>query len=231
MRSLSTVGLEHLIQDWLGDTTIVMFTLFVIISWKYFGFHMILMLAGLQGIPHEINEAARIDGADRNQVFRYITLPLLGSDAAHLDLPLDHRCPSAVRHGLGDDRRRAAERLVDDGHRHVQGRFHEPSDGLRQRLGGDPVRVCARRRPLVPALRPPARHRRRHHVVRWLSRWRRRPPRPGTFSRRPRENGRFGLWRPTLDGTVVYLAMVVVAATILVPIGYAVLGGFKETGS
>jgi raffinose/stachyose/melibiose transport system permease protein len=76
--SLSTVGLERLIQDWLGDTTIVMFTLFVIISWKYFGFHMILMLAGLQGIPHEITEAARIDGADRNQVVRYITLPLLG---------------------------------------------------------------------------------------------------------------------------------------------------------
>ena len=55
-----------------------MFTMFVIISWKYFGFHMIIMLAGLQGIPHEIEEAARIDGADRRQVFRYITLPLLG---------------------------------------------------------------------------------------------------------------------------------------------------------
>jgi raffinose/stachyose/melibiose transport system permease protein len=41
---------------------------------------------------------------------------------------------------------------------------------------------------------------------------------------------RVRVWRPTLDGTVVYLAMVVVAATILVPIGYAVLGGFKETG-
>ena len=55
-----------------------MITLFVIISWKYFGFHMILMLAGLQGIPHEIEEAARIDGADRWQVFRHVTLPLLG---------------------------------------------------------------------------------------------------------------------------------------------------------
>jgi len=55
-----------------------MITLFVIISWKYFGFHMILLLAGLQGIPHEIEEAALIDGADRRQAFRHVTLPLLG---------------------------------------------------------------------------------------------------------------------------------------------------------
>jgi raffinose/stachyose/melibiose transport system permease protein len=75
---LTTFGLGHLVQDWLGDTTIVMFTMFVIISWKYFGFHMIIMLAGLQGIPHEIEEAARIDGAGRREVFRFITLPLLG---------------------------------------------------------------------------------------------------------------------------------------------------------
>jgi raffinose/stachyose/melibiose transport system permease protein len=76
--SLKGVGLEGLIQDWLGDSTLVMITLFVIISWKYFGFHMIIMLAGLQGIPKELEEAALIDGADRRQSFRYVTLPLLG---------------------------------------------------------------------------------------------------------------------------------------------------------
>ena len=76
--SLQTVGLGGLIQDWLGNTDIVMITLFVIISWKYFGFHMILLLAGLQGIPKEIEEAALIDGAGRWQAFRYVTLPLLG---------------------------------------------------------------------------------------------------------------------------------------------------------
>ena len=75
---LTTIGLGGLIQDWLGDTNIVMLTLFFIITWKYFGFHMILLLAGLQGIPHEIEEAARIDGAGSAQVFRYVTLPLLG---------------------------------------------------------------------------------------------------------------------------------------------------------
>jgi raffinose/stachyose/melibiose transport system permease protein len=76
--TLANVGFGGLIQDWLGDSTLVMITLFVIISWKYFGFHMIIMLAGLQGIPRELEEAAYIDGADRRTAFRYITLPLLG---------------------------------------------------------------------------------------------------------------------------------------------------------
>jgi raffinose/stachyose/melibiose transport system permease protein len=74
--TLTGIGLEGV--DWLGDSTLVMITLFVIISWKYFGFHMIIMLAGLQGIPRELEEAAMIDGADRRQAFRYVTLPLLG---------------------------------------------------------------------------------------------------------------------------------------------------------
>jgi raffinose/stachyose/melibiose transport system permease protein len=76
--AMSTVGLGALVQDWFGDTNVVMITMFVIISWKYFGFHMILMLAGLQGIPKELEEAALIDGADKRQAFRHVTLPLLG---------------------------------------------------------------------------------------------------------------------------------------------------------
>ena len=92
-----------------------MLTMFVIISWKYFGFHMILMLAGLQGIPRELEEAALIDGADTRQAFRYVTLPLLGPDDPRLGLPVDHRRAPAVRHGLGHDRRRPAQRLEHDG--------------------------------------------------------------------------------------------------------------------
>jgi raffinose/stachyose/melibiose transport system permease protein len=75
---VKSAGLGSFLTDWLGDTSIVMFTLFVIITWKYFGFHMIIMLAGLQGIPKELEEAAYIDGADRRTAFRYVTLPLLG---------------------------------------------------------------------------------------------------------------------------------------------------------
>jgi raffinose/stachyose/melibiose transport system permease protein len=76
--ALTTVGLESLYYPWLADPDTVLWALFVIISWKYFGFHMILMLAGLQGIPRELEEAAAIDGASRRQSIRYVTLPLLG---------------------------------------------------------------------------------------------------------------------------------------------------------
>lgn len=77
-KTLDGFGLGFLRQEWLGDPAIVLLTLFVIISWKYFGFHMILLLAGLQGIPRELEEAAAIDGATRWQSIRNITLPLLG---------------------------------------------------------------------------------------------------------------------------------------------------------
>jgi len=76
--ALRGVGLGVLANDWFGSLSLVMITLFVVISWKYFGFHMILLLAGLQGIPHEVSEAALIDGASRWQAFRHVTLPLLG---------------------------------------------------------------------------------------------------------------------------------------------------------
>jgi raffinose/stachyose/melibiose transport system permease protein len=76
--SLDRAGLDPLIHQWLADPGIVLWSLFVVISWKYFGFHMILYLAGLQQIPRELEEAAMIDGANRRQVFRYVTLPLLG---------------------------------------------------------------------------------------------------------------------------------------------------------
>jgi len=75
---LNGVGAHGLVHEWLADPNVVLYSLFFVISWKYFGFHMILLLAGLQGIPREIEEAALIDGAGRWQSFRYVTLPLLG---------------------------------------------------------------------------------------------------------------------------------------------------------
>jgi raffinose/stachyose/melibiose transport system permease protein len=62
----------------LGDPNVVLYTLFFVITWKYFGFHMILYLAGRQNIPNELIESAMIDGATPWQTFRYVTLPLLG---------------------------------------------------------------------------------------------------------------------------------------------------------
>ncbi len=66
-------------QPWLGDIETVLPAIFVALTWKYFGFHMLLFLTGLQNIPLEIEEAARIDGANSLQNFFYITLPLLSS--------------------------------------------------------------------------------------------------------------------------------------------------------
>jgi raffinose/stachyose/melibiose transport system permease protein len=75
---MSAIGLEDTYQPWLASPDTVLIALFFIITWKYFGFHMILLLAGLQGIPRELEEAAAIDGASRWQGIRYVTLPLLG---------------------------------------------------------------------------------------------------------------------------------------------------------
>ncbi len=66
-------------QPWLGNTDTVLLAVFVALTWKYFGFHMLLYLTGLQNIPTEIEEAGRIDGANSFQNFFYITLPLLSS--------------------------------------------------------------------------------------------------------------------------------------------------------
>lgn len=65
--------------NWLADMNVVLYAVFITLTWKYFGFHMLLYLTGLQNIPREVEEAARIDGANSFQSFFSITLPLLGS--------------------------------------------------------------------------------------------------------------------------------------------------------
>jgi len=74
---LVTLGMQPV--AWLADTKIVVAAVFIALTWKYFGFHMLLYLTGLQNIPTEIEEAARIDGASAFQSFFLITLPLLSS--------------------------------------------------------------------------------------------------------------------------------------------------------
>ncbi len=74
---LRAIGLGGVVQLWLADPKIVMGTIFGVATWKYIGFGIVLLLAGLQGTPQEIREAAEIDGANPWQVTRYITLPLL----------------------------------------------------------------------------------------------------------------------------------------------------------
>jgi len=75
---LRDLGLGALASDWLSNPKYAIWTLMAIITWKYIGFAVILFLAGLQGIPQELLEAAAIDGASYWQTQRRITLPLLG---------------------------------------------------------------------------------------------------------------------------------------------------------
>lgn len=65
-------------RGFLGNTDTVLYAVFAVITWKYFGFHMVLYLAGLQNIPPELEDAARVDGATPLRVLRDITIPLLG---------------------------------------------------------------------------------------------------------------------------------------------------------
>ena len=63
--------------DWLGDPRWSMPAIIVFAVWKNFGYNMIIFVAGLQAIPGDLYEAARIDGASRLQQFRHITVPML----------------------------------------------------------------------------------------------------------------------------------------------------------
>jgi multiple sugar transport system permease protein len=74
--ALSFVGINPI--DWLGDPHWAMPTIILFAVWKNYGYNMIIILAGLQAIPEDLYEAARIDGAGAWSQFRYLTLPLLG---------------------------------------------------------------------------------------------------------------------------------------------------------
>jgi raffinose/stachyose/melibiose transport system permease protein len=61
----------------LASTDTAMLAVLIVIVWKYFGFHMMLFIAALQGLDKSLIEAARIDGATRSQTLRHIVIPLL----------------------------------------------------------------------------------------------------------------------------------------------------------
>ncbi len=63
--------------SFLGTPTAALISTTFLIVWRYAGFYMLLMLVGLQGIPMDVFESARVDGASRWQTFRHITVPLL----------------------------------------------------------------------------------------------------------------------------------------------------------
>jgi len=74
--TLTALGFQNL-PTWLGDPHWAMRIVILVSAWKGIGYCMVLFLAGLQGIPAYVYEAARIDGASNRQMLRLITLPLL----------------------------------------------------------------------------------------------------------------------------------------------------------
>ena len=64
-------------QDWLRDPHLVLPAVMLLSIWQGVGFQMLVFLAGLQSIPRELYEAARLDGAGPRQQFRHVTLPML----------------------------------------------------------------------------------------------------------------------------------------------------------
>ena len=81
---LSWVGIDPI--DWLGDPAWAMPTIILFAVWKNFGYNMIIFLAGLQSIPEDLYEAARIDGASRWERIRYVIMPHLAPLATFVAL-------------------------------------------------------------------------------------------------------------------------------------------------
>ncbi|MEN8128615.1 MAG: sugar ABC transporter permease [Pseudomonadota bacterium] len=72
---LGLLGVDPI--DWLGDPDWAMPAIILMAVWKNFGYNMIIFIAGLQNIPEQLYEAAKIDGANALQQFRQVTLPML----------------------------------------------------------------------------------------------------------------------------------------------------------
>jgi raffinose/stachyose/melibiose transport system permease protein len=74
---LEAVGLGEWAQSWLGDPQFALGSIFVASIWQGVGFSMVLFLAGLQTVPSELVDAAKVDGANAWQRFRAVTIPAL----------------------------------------------------------------------------------------------------------------------------------------------------------
>jgi multiple sugar transport system permease protein len=75
--ALQALGVVSEPISFLGTPVSALWSTVVLIVWRFAGFYMILLMVGLQNIPGDVYEAARMDGANRWQTFRSITLPLL----------------------------------------------------------------------------------------------------------------------------------------------------------
>lgn len=74
---LDVVGLSALKQDWLGNPDLAIWSIIVVTIWQGFGYAFLLYYAGLKGVPEDVFEAAKIDGASSIQLYMKVVIPLL----------------------------------------------------------------------------------------------------------------------------------------------------------
>jgi raffinose/stachyose/melibiose transport system permease protein len=74
---LSSIGLGSLARGWLGDPHLALYAVLVAAIWGYFGFCVVIFMAGLQSLNLDLIEAARIDGASSAQQFFFVIIPQL----------------------------------------------------------------------------------------------------------------------------------------------------------
>ena len=157
---MENLGLEHLRQLWLADLDVVMWTVFFVISWKYIGLAIILFLAGLSGVPKELQEAAAIDGASWWRTQWQINVPLI-APTIRIWMFLSIIGSIHIRHGVGADPRRAGRGVVDHRHLHVPVRILPARLGLRLSSRRDHVPLVARDRARLHGDHPASRQYRR----------------------------------------------------------------------
>ncbi|MBM7568408.1 ABC transporter permease subunit [Paenibacillus sacheonensis] len=73
---LNSIGLDSWTRSWLTEPKIAMYCLYVVSLWQYFGYHLLIQFTGVQNIPQEVYEAAKIDGAEGFKSDWYITYPM-----------------------------------------------------------------------------------------------------------------------------------------------------------
>jgi len=71
----SKIGLTG--YRWLEDPRLILPSVVIVGTWRWFGFQMVILLAGLQSIPNDLYDAAKVDGATSLKIIQYVTLPLL----------------------------------------------------------------------------------------------------------------------------------------------------------
>lgn len=85
---MEAVGLGGWAQAWLGDTKTALLSVLIVTTWHYVGYNMLILFAGIQGIPEQYYEAAKLDGAVGWKAVHHITLPLL-SDVMRICIVLN----------------------------------------------------------------------------------------------------------------------------------------------